>query len=69
MQTRPCHDFSLLLAGLSPWSSGLSPNPVHVGSVVNQVPLEQTFLRVLRLSPVNVLPPVLHTYSSITDGI
>jgi hypothetical protein len=33
---------------------------VHVGFVVDKVALGQVFLRVLRFSPVNFIPPVLH---------
>jgi hypothetical protein len=33
---------------------------VNVGFVVDKVALGQVFLRVLRFSPVNFIPPVLH---------
>jgi hypothetical protein len=33
---------------------------VHVGFVVDKVALGQVFPRVLRFSPVNFIPPVLH---------
>jgi hypothetical protein len=36
------------------------PGSVHVGFVVDKVALGQVFLRVLRFSPVNFIPPVLH---------
>jgi hypothetical protein len=36
------------------------PRSVHVGFVVDKVALGQVFMRVLRLSPVNFIPPVLH---------
>jgi hypothetical protein len=37
-----------------------NPGSVHVGFVVDKVALRQVFLRVLRFSPVNLIPPVLH---------
>jgi hypothetical protein len=45
---------------LSPRSPGFDPGSVHVGFVVDKVALGQVFLRVLRSSPVNFIPPVLH---------
>jgi hypothetical protein len=39
---------------------GLHPGSVHVGFVVNKVALGQVLPRVLRVSPVNFIPPVLH---------
>jgi hypothetical protein len=47
-----------LVAGLSPWWSGLAPRSVHEGFVVDTVALGQIFLRVLLFSPVNILPHV-----------
>jgi hypothetical protein len=40
-------------------------------TVVAKVALGQVFLRVLRLSPVNIIPPMLHTYlrSNITPSV
>jgi hypothetical protein len=49
-----------LFAGLSPRRPGFRPGSVHVGFVVDKVTLGQVFLRVLRFSPVNFIPPVLH---------
>jgi hypothetical protein len=37
-----------------------NPRSVHVGFVVDKVALGQVFPRVLRFSPVNLIPPVLH---------
>jgi hypothetical protein len=48
------------VAGLSPWRPGFDPGSVHVGIVVDKVALGQVFPRVLRFSPVNFIPPVLH---------
>jgi hypothetical protein len=39
-------------AGFVPWS-------VHVGFVVDKVAQGQFYLRVLRFSPVNIIPPLL----------
>jgi hypothetical protein len=36
-----------------PWS-------IHVGFVVDKVALGQVFLRDLRFSPANIIPPLLH---------
>jgi hypothetical protein len=37
----------------------LAPGSIHVGLVVDKVALGQVFLRVLRFSPVNIIPPSL----------
>jgi hypothetical protein len=49
-----------LVAGLSSRRPGFDPGSVHVGFVLDKVALEQVFTRVLRFSPVNFIPPVLH---------
>jgi hypothetical protein len=49
-----------LVAGLSPRRHGFDPGSVRVGFVVDKVALGQVFLPVLRFSPVNFIPPVLH---------
>jgi hypothetical protein len=46
-----------LVAGLSSRSPGFAPGSIHVGFVVDKVELRQDFLRVLRFSPVNIIPP------------
>jgi len=46
-----------LVAGLSPRRPGFAPGSVHVGFVVDKVALGQVFLRVLRFSPVSIIPP------------
>ena len=46
--------------GLSPRRPRFDPGSVHVGFVVDKVELGQGFLRVLRFSPVNFIPPVPH---------
>jgi hypothetical protein len=47
-------------AGLPPRRPGFNIGSVHVGFVVDKVAWGQVFLRVLRFSPVNFIPPVLH---------
>jgi hypothetical protein len=41
-----------------------APRSIHVGFVVDKVALGQIVLLVLRFSPVNIIPPLLH-YSSM----
>jgi hypothetical protein len=52
-----------LVAGLSPWSPKLNSRLIHVGFVVNNIRLEQVFLREPRCFPSSIIPPVLHIYS------
>jgi hypothetical protein len=40
------------------------PESIHVGFVVDKVALGQVFLRVLRFSPVTIIPPLLHIHLS-----
>ena len=49
-----------LVAGLPPRRPRFDPGLVYVGFVVDKVALGQVFPRVLRFSPVNIIPPVLH---------
>jgi hypothetical protein len=49
-----------LVAGLSPQRPGFDPGSVRVGFVVDKVALEQVLSRVIRFSPANFIPPVLH---------
>jgi hypothetical protein len=42
---------------------------IPLGSVVDEVVLEQVSLRVLRLSPVSIIPPLLHIHSCIIWGM
>jgi hypothetical protein len=53
--------FRRLIAGLTPRRSGFTPGSIYVGSVVVKVALGQVFLRVLRDSPVNIIPPWFST--------
>jgi hypothetical protein len=55
-----------LVTGLSPRRPGFAPGSIHVGFVVDKVTLEQVFLRVLRFSSVNIIPPSLSKL--ITSG-
>jgi hypothetical protein len=49
-----------LVGGLSPRRPKFDPRSVHVGFAVDKVALGQVFPRVLRFSPVNFIPSVLH---------
>jgi hypothetical protein len=49
-----------LVADLSPQRPGFDASSVHAGFVINKVAVGQAFLRVLRFSLVNFIPPVLH---------
>jgi hypothetical protein len=49
-----------LIAGLPTRKPGFDPGSVHVGFVVDKVALGQVFPRILRVSPVSFIPPVLH---------
>jgi len=46
---------------LPPWRPGFDPGPVRVRFVVDKVALGQAVLRVLRFSPVIILP-IFHTH-------
>jgi hypothetical protein len=52
----------------SPRRSGAAPRAVHVGFVVDKVALGRVFLRVLRVSHVSIIPPLLHIHSRIIWG-
>jgi len=49
-------------ASRSPRRYDLDPRSVHPASVVDQVALRQVALPELRLSHVNIIPPVFHTH-------
>lgn len=64
-----------LFTGLSLRRLGFNPRSVHVRFVVDKVALGQGFLRVFRVSPVSIIPQMLHIYlhlrvavSGRTDG-
>jgi hypothetical protein len=46
-----------LVAGLSQRSPVFAPGSINMGLVVDKVALGHVFLRVLRFSPVNIIPP------------
>jgi hypothetical protein len=47
------------VVSLSPRRAGFAPGSIHVGFMVDKVALGQDFLLVLRVSPVNIIPPSL----------
>jgi hypothetical protein len=49
-----------LLAGLSPRRHRFNPGIFHLGFVVGKEALGQVSPRILRFSPANFIPPVLH---------
>jgi hypothetical protein len=56
-----------LVASLPPWTPGLAPRSVHVGSVVDKVALGQVSLRFLRFSRQYHSTAALHTH--ISSGV
>jgi hypothetical protein len=46
-------------SGLSPRRPGFASGSIYVGFVVDKVTLAQGFLRILRFSPVSIIPPPL----------
>jgi hypothetical protein len=46
----------------SPWRSGFSLSPVHVGFVLPKVALGQVSLPVLQFSPVHMIQPIPYTH-------
>jgi hypothetical protein len=54
---------------LSPRRDGFDPRAVHVRYVVEKVALGQVFFRVLRLSPVNIIPAMLHTHVYLDTAV
>ena len=48
---------------------GFDPSLVRLGFAVDKVVVGQVYLRVLRFFPVNIIPPVVHAHSFITDSI
>jgi hypothetical protein len=60
-----CTIHKRLVAGFSPRRPGFALRADHVEFVVDRVALGQVFLRVLRCSPVNIIPPLLHIHSCI----
>jgi hypothetical protein len=52
----------LLVPGFSPQKLGFDPSSIHVIFVLNTVTPGQGFLPVLLLSPVSIIPPMLHIH-------
>jgi hypothetical protein len=50
------------IAGLSKEMFGFDTRSDHVRFVVEKVPLGQVSLPVLQVSPVSIIPPMLHTH-------
>ena len=50
-----------LVSGLSSRKPGFSPSLVHLGFVVNNVAVENGFLRKLQFSPFSIILPTLYT--------
>jgi hypothetical protein len=51
-----------LVVGLSQRRPGFDPRPDHVTSVVDKITLGHVFLRVLRFSPFNITPQMIHVH-------
>jgi hypothetical protein len=58
-------DWVQIFSGLSPRRPQFDPGPLYVRFVVDKVALGQIFLIVLRISPVSIISPVLHTHFHI----
>jgi hypothetical protein len=58
-----------LVAGFSPRRPGFAPRSVHVGFVVDRVAVGQGFSRVLRFSPVYIIPQLFCIHSCIIWGM
>jgi hypothetical protein len=58
-----------LVTGLSPRRPGFAPGSIHVGFAVDKVALGHVSLRVLRFSPVSIIPPSLSTLISSGECI
>jgi hypothetical protein len=50
--------------GLSQPRRGIDPRPIRMRFVMDEMALGQDFLPVFQFSPVNIIPPLLHVYSS-----
>jgi len=55
-------------APLAVCSAGVRTTPVHVRVLVDKVALGRVFLLVLRLYPVSIIPPMLHTHLHLQVG-
>jgi hypothetical protein len=68
--TRPAQaGFRSSVAGLSLRRPGFATGSIHVGFMVDKVALGQVFLRVLRFSPVDIIPPSLFKLVSSAECV
>jgi hypothetical protein len=58
-----------LAAGFSQRRPSFATRVAHLGFVVDKVALGQVFLRVLRFSPVSIIPPLLHIHTCMIWGL
>jgi hypothetical protein len=49
-----------LVAGFSPRRLGFELGSVHMGFILHNLALRQIFLRVIRFSPVSIMPPLFN---------
>lgn len=54
---------------LCPGRAGFGPRQVHIRLLLDKMALEQVFLRILRLSTINIILPVLHTFSYLSPTL
>jgi len=54
-----------LVAGFSPQKPGFDSRPVHMVFIVKKVSLGQTFIQILLLSRVSIIPPLLPIHAFI----
>jgi hypothetical protein len=58
-----------LVAVFSPWRPWFASRLVHVGFAVDRMTLRQVFLRVIHISSVSMIPPLLHIHPCIIWGM
>jgi hypothetical protein len=56
-------------ADLLPQISGFDYGRVHVGFVVDEVALGHLFLPVIRFSPVDIIPPMIHNHFRLSTAL
>jgi len=59
----------MLITSLSPWRPRFNHRSVCMEFLVDRVAMQRIFLPVLRLLPVAIISPVLHSHVFITDAI
>jgi len=55
--------------GLSQRKTAFDPEQVHAGSVVDEVELGQIYLPGFRFSPINTIPPMLHSNINLNSTV